>query len=141
MNSAAGCVIQSLSFIFLLATICAQLISFLTSHMIDNYNNFNIHEGVFQRCGPISSFPIGTFQANIGGMFGFIPECNWWNSKTFDLDPISLRAVTILALISFGLLGFVFMLGLLSLIERLAVRAVQVILGLLMMLNGELNQN
>ncbi len=82
----ASCVLSSLSFIFLLGTICAQLIAFLTSHMIDNNYDPTVHEGIYQRCGT----PVGYFMGintNIGGLFGMTPMCNWWNSRIFDFDP------------------------------------------------------
>ena len=131
----ASCILTSISFILLIGTICAQLIAFLTSHMIDNHFDYTVHEGIYQRCGS----PFGHYMhSNLGAMFGMTPKCNWWNSRVFDFDPIALKIVAILGFISFSNLGFVFFLGLLSLADRLRTKGLQILLGILMILNGTL---
>ena len=63
-----------LSYIFLLATLVIELVSFLTSHMIDGRFLPNLHEGIFQRC---------TFQ------YRYKPtkyHCYWWTDDTFRVD-------------------------------------------------------
>ena len=82
----ASCIITSLSFILLLATICCELIAFLTSHVISNNFDSRLHEGIYQRCGMPFNSILGS-QTNIGSYFGFTPACSWWNSRMFDFDP------------------------------------------------------
>lgn len=132
----ASCIITSLTFILLLATICCQLIAFLTSHMISNNFDSRMHEGIYQRCGLPFNSVLGS-QTNIGAYFGLMPACSWWNSRMFEFDPVSLRAIAILGFISFATLGIVFMIGILSLADRLRTRGLQVFLGVLMILNGK----
>ena len=93
----ASCIITSLTFILLLATICCQLIAFLTSHMISNNFDSRMHEGIYQRCGlPFNSI-LGS-QTNIGAYFGFMPACSWWNSRMFEFDPGGLLGLVCLIL-------------------------------------------
>lgn len=50
----ASCIITALSIIFLVASICCELISFLTTHMIDSLDNTYAmqrrHQGIFRSC-------------------------------------------------------------------------------------------
>ena len=46
----ASCIITSISIIFLVASICCELISFLTTHMIDSIDNTWRHQGIFRAC-------------------------------------------------------------------------------------------
>lgn len=71
----ASCVITSISVIFLLATLSCEILSFLTTHMIDNNYDNSIHEGIFRRCG--------TFYLN--SAYG---SCAWLNLMTNDHNGI-----------------------------------------------------
>lgn len=87
-----SCLVTSLTFIFLLATIGAQAISFLTSYMVVNRFAPGLHDGIFQRCGAINFFQtsinsIGSFVSKtLDGTVQTFTSCYWWNSSLFRRD-------------------------------------------------------
>jgi hypothetical protein len=82
----ASCVVTSTSFVFLMGTICTEVVGFVTSHMITNRFDYSMHEGLYQRCGQPFDDIFG-MNTNIGGLFGMVPRCSWWNARMFDRDP------------------------------------------------------
>jgi hypothetical protein len=86
----ATCVLTSTSFVFLMIIICAQFISFYTSHMITSTLDYSIHEGLYWRCGQP---PDDTFSTNTkaNGVFRLTTACSSWNGKMLERDPRKLR--------------------------------------------------
>lgn len=86
------CVVTSVTFLFLLATIGAETISFLTSYMVVNRYAPGLHDGIFQRCGAINFFltainSIGSFVSkHLDGTVDTFTSCYWWNSSLFRKD-------------------------------------------------------
>lgn len=87
-----SCVVTSLTFLFLLASIGAEAISLLTSYMVVNRLAPGLHDGIFQRCGAINYF-----QTSINAAGSFISKtfdgslkaysgCYWWNSGIYNKD-------------------------------------------------------
>lgn len=157
-----SCLVTSLTLIFLLATIGAQTIAFLTSYMVVNRYAPGLHDGIFQRCGAINFFQtainsIGSFVTKtLDGTVETFTSCYWWNSSIFMRDQSSfitvtnksvrtiynsffwqesMQAVIVLSFISVAVLMLTFILFLLSLIKPFRSRPLNVFLGLLMMFN------
>ena len=88
-----SCIVTSLTFIFLLASIGAQAISFLTSYMVVNRYAPGLHDGIFQRCGGLEYFQTsinaaGSFMTkSLDGSVKRFTNCYWWNSDLFQKDP------------------------------------------------------
>lgn len=88
-----SCVVRSMIFLFLLASIGAQIISFMTSYMVVNRYAPGLHDGIFQRCGALAYFQteslnsVGSFISKaIDGSVKSFTNCYWWNSSIFDHD-------------------------------------------------------
>ncbi|RNA38054.1 hypothetical protein BpHYR1_051011 [Brachionus plicatilis] len=91
-----------LPYLLMKLTLVFELISFLSSHMIDSRNFTSLHEGIFQRCVyPVSQDPY-TF------------KCLWWSADTFNTDRTPLQLVTVLAFISMFLIGLTLLFGVVS---------------------------
>lgn len=92
-----SCIITSLIFIFLIASIGAQAISFLTSFMVVNRFAPGLHDGIFQRCGGLAYFQntinaVGSFVSKtLDGSIKTFTSCYWWNSDLFKHDPSKLK--------------------------------------------------
>ncbi len=88
-----SCVLTSLTFLFLMATMGTQIISFLTSYMIINRYSPNLHDGLFHRCGALNFFQTHFNSFNqflnsnsVDGQYRAYSGCYWWNSDIFQRD-------------------------------------------------------
>ena len=85
-------VVSSFTYFFLFASVGAELISFLTSHMVLNRVATALHDGIFQRCGAMNYFQLvynrlNTFiQYSLDGAVTPPSGCYWWNSRVFETD-------------------------------------------------------
>lgn len=71
-----GVVLAVFSFLFLLAGVTTQIVSYLTSYMYENTLIARDHNGLFYRCGDL---------------YGVIIGCYWWNRDIFNKDPSNNR--------------------------------------------------
>lgn len=93
-------------YILMKCTLVFELISFLTSHMVDSRVVGVVHEGLFHRCK--------TSLVNLVNA----TNCFWWSADTFANDRASLQCVTVLAFLSLFLIGFTVLFGHLSYFYR-----------------------
>ncbi|CAF0714866.1 unnamed protein product [Brachionus calyciflorus] len=137
-----SCLVSALTFIFLLASIGAQAISFLTSYMVVNRYAPGLHDGIFQRCGGLAYFQntlnaAGSFISKaLDGSVKTFTNCYWWSSDIFHKDPIALQICMALSLISIGVLALILIFFLISLIERFKTKSLNLFLGTLMIINA-----
>jgi len=107
--------LTAFSYIFLWTSIGAEILSFLTSHMLDHTIIDSKHEGIFQRC--------------------FI-GCYWLDARTFDTDRKSMQMIVIVSFLSLGVLALSFLFSFIGLIERFKTKALYRSVGLMMFLNA-----
>jgi hypothetical protein len=95
-----GCAVTSITFAFLLASVGAQAVSFLTSYMIVNRYSPNLHDGLFQRCGALNFFQtqLNSFNQflnshSVNGQYRAYSGCFWWNSDIFMKDESNIFSV------------------------------------------------
>ena len=141
IKMADGFLVYIISFIFLMATICIEIISFLTTHMLDSLFDPNLHEGLFRKC-EVTKFGM-VYYVCVWRNLSLMPTemqhyKNNTNNNNIDWIHIGFSTSFILALISCGLLAIVFFLNILSFINFFKVRCFYVTMGVLMILNGKI---
>lgn len=79
--------------LFMLASMAAEAVSFLTSYMIINRYSPNLHDGLFQRCGALNFFQTNLNSFNqflnsngVDGQYRAYSGCYWWNSDIYMRD-------------------------------------------------------
>ena len=72
--------------LFMLASMAAEAVSFLTSYMIVNRYSPNLHEGLFQRCGALNFFKSNLNSYGVVGQYRAYCGCYWWNSDIYMRD-------------------------------------------------------
>ena len=86
-----GFVIALFAFVFLIAGLTTQLVSFLTPNMFYNKLIPLDHQGLFHRCGLFTtvinalSNPYNTVNSLVNGPSS-INGCYWWNRDLFNRD-------------------------------------------------------
>ena len=83
-----GFVLALFSFLFLIAGLATQLISYLTPYMYVNTLITNNHQGLFRRCifASFISNPVNTIGNVLTGSTS-ATGCNWWTLDNFKADP------------------------------------------------------
>lgn len=137
-----GCCLTATTFLFLMVSFGAEIISFLTSFMVLNRLGSSLHDGIFQRCGAINYYNTalnaqGSFITHHASSYYEPPSgCFWWNSAVFDRDEKSLQATVVLAFISCAVMALATIFFFISMVERFKNKSLHIFLGVLVIING-----